>query len=723
MACLAAALAVPPNSVRAESAAVFSDVHPGDWYYEAVQDLASRGIVNGAGGRFDPGRLVNRAELAKMVVVALGYRYTVLQGTDPKQVFSSKDEAVAYASQFDHALVRDNHSGAVVWHNYPDAERARLEQDSRHADFSDVPYGTWYWPYVEGAWAAKIVRGTGPGQFSPEAPVLRQDIVTMIMKGLRFDRSEPDEGVLSPFADRDQISPYAVSPVATAVSLKILTGDDQGLLRPREGATRAQAAAMIQRMLLIPPGDRFVRQSKTVTRLEAVPRELKLGFGQRQPVAVVALRDDGVSVPVQLNWKVEGAVGSFADGVFQAGSQPGQGALVGSLATADGRTLSVRIPVTVEAVSPVRVELSAVPSTELFPGNKARVRIVLKDSHGQLVPGEVNVDVTLSDPGRGSLDVQRRTIAGGMGDLATFTAGYQPGPVVIRATISPEKNPGLTGSGDLTLTVLKGNLPVRGKGVWGTWVEWGTAGYDPDRIIQRAKEAGANYLYLIVRNQPGEGTIRPESKAMLDAIIPRAHANGIAVIGCVYLVDDPKLDTARMLAVARHTTPTGERVDGLAADIEESPTAETIAATMEPVRQALGSDYPIVAVTYPPFLGTAWKKSENYPWSSFGRYFDVISIMDYWHYRDREYTPEEVRKEILSEAQAAARLTGRPVEVIGQAYRMDHSDGTPFQTVPTAAEVTAAMQAAKEAGAVAFSLYRWDTATQEEVNAFRAFPW
>lgn len=48
---------------------VFNDVVEGDWYYEAVNTMASAGIINGYGdGTFRPNEPITRAEIAAMVV-------------------------------------------------------------------------------------------------------------------------------------------------------------------------------------------------------------------------------------------------------------------------------------------------------------------------------------------------------------------------------------------------------------------------------------------------------------------------------------------------------------------------------------------------------------------------------------------------------------------------------------------------------------------------------
>src|SRR5699024_6626198 len=47
----------------------FSDVKPGNWYYQAVINVSNMGVVNGdKRGKFNPKSELTRAELAAMVV-------------------------------------------------------------------------------------------------------------------------------------------------------------------------------------------------------------------------------------------------------------------------------------------------------------------------------------------------------------------------------------------------------------------------------------------------------------------------------------------------------------------------------------------------------------------------------------------------------------------------------------------------------------------------------
>ena len=59
---------------------------------------------------------------------------------------------------------------------------AGAEEESGESGFADVPAGRWYSAYV--AWAAGegIVDGTGNGCFSPNSPVTREQMATMIAR-------------------------------------------------------------------------------------------------------------------------------------------------------------------------------------------------------------------------------------------------------------------------------------------------------------------------------------------------------------------------------------------------------------------------------------------------------------------------------------------------------------------------------------------------------------
>ncbi len=54
--------------------------------------------------------------------------------------------------------------------------------DPASPSFSDVPKGSPYYQYIEGARAAGLVNGTTDSTFSPEAPITRQEAIGIIAR-------------------------------------------------------------------------------------------------------------------------------------------------------------------------------------------------------------------------------------------------------------------------------------------------------------------------------------------------------------------------------------------------------------------------------------------------------------------------------------------------------------------------------------------------------------
>lgn len=111
--------------------------------------------------------------------------------------------------------------------------------------FSDVPQGAYYEQAV--AWAAenRIVSGIGGGRFGSESHITRQDLTVMLYRYSSFkgyDISAADS--LAGFSDSSRVAGYARQAMQWAVRAGILHGDS-GRLMPAGNATRAQVAVML----------------------------------------------------------------------------------------------------------------------------------------------------------------------------------------------------------------------------------------------------------------------------------------------------------------------------------------------------------------------------------------------------------------------------------------------------------------------------------------------
>ena len=131
----------------------------------------------------------------------------------------------------------------------------RLESEpevSADASFSDVSSDAYYAKAV--AWAKEegIVNGVTTTTFAPNDDVSRQELATILyryaqMKG--YDTTLSDGDGLGAFVDQSDISAYAQEAFAWAVDKTIVSGIGDSTLAPADGATRAQAAAMLVRFL------------------------------------------------------------------------------------------------------------------------------------------------------------------------------------------------------------------------------------------------------------------------------------------------------------------------------------------------------------------------------------------------------------------------------------------------------------------------------------------
>ena len=114
------------------------------------------------------------------------------------------------------------------------------------SQFTDVAAGAWYAKAV--AWAASrdIVNGTSATTFSPNSPITREQLATMLW---RYAGSPAGGSSLSSFGDSASVSAYALEAVRWAVGEGLISGTDAGLLAPQGSATRAQVATILMRFV------------------------------------------------------------------------------------------------------------------------------------------------------------------------------------------------------------------------------------------------------------------------------------------------------------------------------------------------------------------------------------------------------------------------------------------------------------------------------------------
>jgi 3D (Asp-Asp-Asp) domain-containing protein len=179
----------------------------GHWAYGPVLRLRIAGVLSGRPeGDFGPEELISRAELLKMVLAARG-------------------------------LDTGNQCEGI---------------------FADVPCSAWYAPTVETAYGMAITEGRGDNSFAPDEPVTREQMVTIVIRamGRRWDAAglgwTEINAQLRTFSDWSTIDSWARPTTAYALKEGLTTGYEDGTFQPKALTTRAEAAALVDRIVVTP---------------------------------------------------------------------------------------------------------------------------------------------------------------------------------------------------------------------------------------------------------------------------------------------------------------------------------------------------------------------------------------------------------------------------------------------------------------------------------------
>ena len=177
----------------------FEDVHADDWYYDDVYYAWEKELFNGTSATtFDPLDSMTRG-----MIVTILYR---LDGS-------------------------------------PDVS----ERDN---PFDDVPEGQYYTDAVKWAAANEIVFGYGNGNFVPEGNVTRQDFAVILARFADYaGKKLPETRTYSLFRDDADIANYAKDAVAEFFKAGVLNGKPNNKFDPQGNVTRAEAAAMLHRVM------------------------------------------------------------------------------------------------------------------------------------------------------------------------------------------------------------------------------------------------------------------------------------------------------------------------------------------------------------------------------------------------------------------------------------------------------------------------------------------
>ncbi len=175
----------------------FSDVDESHWAKNEIGAAVEHGIVSGFGdGTFRPEEAVTRAEFSKMILSAIG------------------ESGVEYGG-----------------------------------GFSDVAADAWYAEAVAACAELGIVSGDS-GMFRPDDKITREEMAKMVVLAYRTgtDGEEFETGGEISFTDSDAISGWALEFAEECAYRGFMNGMPDGSFAPAANATRAQAAAVANRL-------------------------------------------------------------------------------------------------------------------------------------------------------------------------------------------------------------------------------------------------------------------------------------------------------------------------------------------------------------------------------------------------------------------------------------------------------------------------------------------
>lgn len=258
----------------------------------------------------------------------------------------------------------------------------------------------------------------------------------------------------------------------------------------------------------------------------------------------------------------------------------------------------------------------------------------------------------------------------------------------------------------------------RGTGAWVDLYDPGVRA-DPAAAVQEMADQGVRTLYLETGNHRLPKRTLVGFPQQVSQLVDAAHANGMRVVAW-YLpgLTDLRIDRARSLAAVRFVSSGGGRFDSFALDIESTKLGSiwrrnlALFRLSRRLRREVGRGYALGAIV-PDQRSTTISPGlwPGFPYVQVARLYDVFLPMSYSTYRTRGATG--VYRYTYANVAAIRNLSWPrrpPVHVIaGLASKLRPS------------ESKAAAQAARDAGAIGFSFYKFSWTKPAEWRALQVF--
>lgn len=177
----------------------FSDIQEAGWAKKNIEAMAAREVILGTGNNlFKPNNDVSRAEFVAMLVRTFG--------------------------------LMDNEAAS---------------------SYKDVDKDSWYYSYIATAEKLGLVSGKGEGLFEPGSEITREEMTVLVNNFATKYKVELNQtsSLEQKFADSNEISAWAANAISNMQKAGIINGLEGNKFAPKANLTRAQAAAIIYRLL------------------------------------------------------------------------------------------------------------------------------------------------------------------------------------------------------------------------------------------------------------------------------------------------------------------------------------------------------------------------------------------------------------------------------------------------------------------------------------------
>lgn len=114
--------------------------------------------------------------------------------------------------------------------------------------FGDIPYDHQFYPYIMGAYDAKLVKGTGEN-FDVNLPITREEAFVIYIRVIGLERLGVTGSPTTPFVDDAEIASWAKKEIVAGYRLGIIKGDKNGNVLPKSWISKEEAAAIINRLV------------------------------------------------------------------------------------------------------------------------------------------------------------------------------------------------------------------------------------------------------------------------------------------------------------------------------------------------------------------------------------------------------------------------------------------------------------------------------------------